>query len=63
MTAPMLERRRIEAEILALVYDEVKSEFGADAAQRVIAGAVRKSANRAASSPPVNPVVGAPPTG
>lgn len=44
MTAPMLERRRIEAEILALVYGELKSEFGADAAQRVIAGAVRKSA-------------------
>ena len=44
MTAPMLERRRIEAEILALVYDELKSQFDADTAKRVIAAAVRKSA-------------------
>ncbi|MDP6689201.1 MAG: L-2-amino-thiazoline-4-carboxylic acid hydrolase [Alphaproteobacteria bacterium] len=43
MAAPMLERRRIEAEILALVYDEMKSEFDADTAQRIIANAVRKS--------------------
>ncbi len=42
--APMLERRRIEAEILALVYDEMKSEFDADTAKRIITAAVRKSA-------------------
>ena len=44
MTAPMLERRRIEAEILALVYDEMKAEFDADTAKRIIANAVSKSA-------------------
>jgi hypothetical protein len=44
MTAPMLERRRIEAEILALVHDEMKAEFDADTAQRILAAAVRKSA-------------------
>jgi len=44
MTAPMLERRRIEAEILALVYEELKSELGDETAKRFIANAVRKSA-------------------
>lgn len=44
MTAPMLERRRVEAEILGLVYDELKAEFDADTAKRLITSAVRKSA-------------------
>jgi hypothetical protein len=44
MSAPMLERRRIEAEVLGLVFETLKLEFDADTARRVIASAVRKSA-------------------
>lgn len=40
----MLERRRIEAEILKHVYDELKATHGKDVAQRTIANAVRQSA-------------------
>ncbi len=42
--APMLERRRIEAEILSHVYETVKSASGVDEARRVVAESVRRSA-------------------
>ena len=42
--APMLERRRIEAEILSHVYETVKAEHGVDEARRVVADSVRRSA-------------------
>lgn len=42
--APMLERRRIEAEILAQVYETVKAAHGVDEARRVIGESVRRSA-------------------
>ena len=42
--APMLERRRIEAEILSHVYETVKAAHGVEEARRVIADAVRRSA-------------------
>jgi len=42
--APMLERRRIEAEILSHVYETVKAAHGVDEARRVVADAVRRSA-------------------
>jgi len=42
--APMLERRRIEAEILAHVYATVKEARGVDEARRVVAESVRRSA-------------------
>ena len=42
--APMLERRRIEAEILAHVYDAVKETHGVDEARRVVGESVRRSA-------------------
>jgi imidazole glycerol phosphate synthase subunit HisF len=40
----MLEKRRIEAAILKHVYQTLKASHGAEAAQRTIAEAVRKSA-------------------
>lgn len=40
----MLERRRIEAQILKHVYDELKATQGVEVAQRTIANAVRQSA-------------------
>lgn len=42
--APMLERRRIEAEILSHVYETVKAASGVDEARRVVAESVRRSA-------------------
>ena len=42
--APMLERRRIEAEILAEVYATVKATHGVEEARRVVAESVRRSA-------------------
>ena len=42
--APMLERRRIEAEILSHVYETVKAVSGVDEARRVVAESVRRSA-------------------
>lgn len=42
--APMLERRRIEAEILSHVYETVKALRGVEEARRVVAGSVRRSA-------------------
>ncbi len=42
--APMLERRRIEAEILAHVYATVKEARGVEEARRVVAESVRRSA-------------------
>lgn len=41
--APMLERRRIEAEILGHVYAVLKETQGRDAAAKVVAEAVRRS--------------------
>ena len=40
---PMLERRRIEAQILGHVYETLKSSHGADVAQQTIADAVKAS--------------------
>lgn len=42
--APMLERRRVEAEILKHVYETLKEKHGAAAAAEVVAEAVRRSA-------------------
>jgi hypothetical protein len=44
MTLPMIERRRIEAEILKHVYDVLTATQGKAAAQKVVADAVRRSA-------------------
>jgi L-2-amino-thiazoline-4-carboxylic acid hydrolase len=43
-TLAMLERRRIEADILKHVYDALKASHGADVAKRTIAQSVRASA-------------------
>lgn len=40
---PMIERRRIEAEILKHVYETVKERDGADVARAIVAEAVRRS--------------------
>ena len=40
---PMIERRRIEAELLKEVYETLVSRFGVDEARRVIAESVRRS--------------------
>lgn len=40
----ILERRRIEAEIIKPIYEEMKAAFGADAAKGVIERAVKKAA-------------------
>lgn len=40
----ILERRRIEAEIIKPIYEEMKAAFGVEAAQGVIERAVRKAA-------------------
>lgn len=42
--APMLERRRVEAEILSHVYETVKERHGVAEARRVIGESVRRSA-------------------
>ena len=42
--APMLERRRIEAEILSEVYETVKATHGVAEARRVVSESVRRSA-------------------
>jgi hypothetical protein len=43
-TMPMLERRRIEAQILKHVYEVVKASHGEAAAKKTLADAVRRSA-------------------
>ncbi|MBI1383989.1 MAG: 2-amino-thiazoline-4-carboxylic acid hydrolase [Rhizobiales bacterium] len=43
-TLAMLERRRIEAEILKHVYDALKAKYGVEVAASVIASSVRASA-------------------
>ncbi|MGI9480240.1 MAG: L-2-amino-thiazoline-4-carboxylic acid hydrolase [Hyphomicrobiaceae bacterium] len=40
---PMLERRRIEAQILAHVYETLKASHGVDVAQQTVADAVKAS--------------------
>jgi len=40
---PMLERRRIEAQILAHVYDTLKTSHGVEVAQQTVADAVKAS--------------------
>ncbi len=40
--APMLERRRIEAEILSHVYETVTALHGIDEARRIVADSVRR---------------------
>lgn len=42
-TAPMLEKRRIEAAILKHVYDTLKASHGVEVAKRTVADAVRSS--------------------
>jgi hypothetical protein len=42
--APMLERRRVEAEILRHVYETLKESHGAVEAARIVAESVRRSA-------------------
>ena len=42
--APMLERRRVEAEILAHVYETVKASHGLAEARRIVGESVRRSA-------------------
>jgi hypothetical protein len=44
LTAPMLERRRIEAEILGLMYKTLVAEFDEETAKRLIARTVHQSA-------------------
>ncbi len=44
MTLSMLERRRIEANILKQVYDELVERHGEEEARRIVAGAVRRAA-------------------
>ena len=44
MTLSMLERRRIEANILKQVYDELVARHGEEEARRVVAGVVRRAA-------------------
>jgi len=41
---PMIERRRIEAEIIKPIYEELKAAFGVETAQDLIERAVKKSA-------------------
>ena len=41
---PILEQRRIEANIIKPVYEEMKAEFGEQTARRIIAAAVTKNA-------------------
>lgn len=43
----ILTRRRIEAEIIAPIYDELKQEIGAPAAQALLRRAIRRAAIRA----------------
>jgi hypothetical protein len=40
----ILEQRRIEAEIIKPIYDALKSEFGGEAAQRIIRDAIKEKA-------------------
>ena len=44
MTLPIIQRRRIEAEILKEVYDTLTQRFGRETAASVIADSVRRSA-------------------
>ena len=41
---PIIERRRIEAELLKEVYETLKAKLGREAAQELIAESVRRSA-------------------
>jgi hypothetical protein len=49
-TLSILERRRIEADIIKPIYDELVARFGAEEAKAVIAKAVRENSIRQASS-------------
>lgn len=44
MTMPIIERRRIEAEITGHLYREMAERFGTDAARAVVDAAIRKAA-------------------
>lgn len=50
MSLSILERRRIEAEIIKPVYDELVARFGAEEAKSVIGKAVRENSIRQAAS-------------
>ncbi|MDF2998133.1 MAG: 2-amino-thiazoline-4-carboxylic acid hydrolase [Xanthobacteraceae bacterium] len=50
MTLSILERRRIEAEIIKPVYDELVARFGAEEAKAVIGKAVRENSIRQAAT-------------
>ncbi len=41
---PILEQRRIEANIIKPIYEEMKAEIGADKARRIISAAITKNA-------------------
>ncbi|MGU3496223.1 L-2-amino-thiazoline-4-carboxylic acid hydrolase [Xanthobacteraceae bacterium A53D] len=49
-TLSILERRRIEAEIIKPIYDELVARFGTDEAKAVIGTAVRQNSIRQAES-------------
>lgn len=49
MQLPILEQRRIEAEIIKPIYDELASRFGVDEARAVIGKAIREHSTRQAS--------------
>ncbi len=44
LTMGILQRRRVEAEIIKPIYEEMKVAFGVEAAQRVLGTAIRKAA-------------------
>jgi hypothetical protein len=49
MQLPILEQRRIEAEVIKPIYDELVSRFGKEEARAVIGAAVREHSVRQAS--------------
>jgi len=49
MQLPILEQRRIEAEIIKPIYDEIVARFGREEARAVIGKAIREHATRQAS--------------
>ncbi|HEX7075534.1 MAG TPA: L-2-amino-thiazoline-4-carboxylic acid hydrolase, partial [Hyphomicrobiaceae bacterium] len=44
MQIPIIERRRIEAQLLKIIHDELVTRLGEAAAEEIIAESVRKSA-------------------
>jgi hypothetical protein len=50
MTLPIIERRRIEAEIIKPIYNQLVARFGRDVARSVIGDAVRENAVQQAAA-------------